>query len=270
MSNQDKAKPRVAVHKFSSCDGCQLAFLNLGEPLLQLMQRVDIVHFPEAGPYDEETEVEVAFVEGSVATPHDVERLSKIRQQSRYLVAIGACATAGGIQALRNMHDAPGWISGVYAQPQHIELLDQATPIAEHVRVDLALWGCPVNGQQVVGAVNALLAGYLPKPDLSALCLECKRQGNICVMVTQGIPCLGPITHTGCGSICPHMQRDCYGCFGPVADANMTAFGARLSDLGLTDNQVADRLHFINSHAEPTRASGMHWRDKAAKSEGNE
>ena len=175
-----RAKPRLAVHKFSSCDGCQLAFLNAGEALLTLGDLVDIVHFAEAGPVAPEAEVEIAFVEGSIATPEDVERIKRIRDNSKFLITIGACATAGGVQALRNLSDGQAWIGAVYASPQHISSLATSTPIAAHVKVDLELWGCPVNTRQIVAAVRALLFGVVPVVSRDSVCLECKRAMCVC------------------------------------------------------------------------------------------
>lgn len=258
------SRPRVAVHKFSSCDGCQLAFLNLGEPLLALAETVNILHFAEAGPIDEDAVVDIAFVEGSIATSKDAERLAKIRENSRYVVTIGACATAGGIQALRNLHDAGEWMAGIYAQPEFLDLLPESKPIASVIKVDLELWGCPVNGAQVLGVTNALLAGHLPRIDHSAVCMTCKRQNLVCVMVTQGKPCMGPVTQTGCGALCPSMQRDCYACYGPAAQANVSAFSQHLAATGMTPREVSQRFLFINSQASPFADAGNTWFDAAA------
>ncbi|ANJ66361.1 sulfhydrogenase subunit delta [Halothiobacillus diazotrophicus] len=258
------SRPRVAVHKFSSCDGCQLAFLNLGEPLLVLAETVDILHFAEAGPIDEDAVVDIAFVEGSIATSKDAERLAKIRENSRYVVTIGACATAGGIQALRNLHDAGEWMAGIYAQPEFLDLLPESKPIAAVIKVDLELWGCPVNGAQVLGVTKSLLAGHLPRIDHSAVCMSCKRQNLVCVMVTQGKPCMGPVTQTGCGALCPSMQRDCYACYGPAAQANVSAFSQHLAATGMTPREIGQRFLFINSQASPFADAGKAWFDAAA------
>lgn len=258
------SRPRVAVHKFSSCDGCQLAFLNLGEPLLALAESVDILHFAEAGPIDEDAEVDIAFVEGSIARSKDAERLKKIRENSRYVVTIGACATAGGIQALRNLHDAGDWMAGIYAQPEFVDLLPESKPIAAVIKVDLELWGCPVNGAQVLGVTKALLTGHLPRIDHSAVCMTCKRQNLVCVMVTQGKPCMGPVTQTGCGALCPSMQRDCYACYGPAAQANVSAFSKHLAATGMTPREIGQRFLFINSQASPFSDAGNAWFDAAA------
>lgn len=262
--NQSKTRrPRVAVHKFSSCDGCQLAFLNLGEPLLALAETVDILHFAEAGPIDEDAVVDIAFVEGSVATSKDAARLKRIRENSRYVITMGACATAGGIQALRNMHDSDTWISGIYAQPEFLDLLPESSPIASLIKVDLEIWGCPVNGEQVLGVTKALLVGHMPRVDHSAVCMACKQQNIVCVMISQGKPCMGPVTQTGCGALCPKMQRDCYACYGPAVQANVSALSTHFAATGMPAQEIAQRLLFINSQAEPFTRAGIEWRDKA-------
>ena len=257
-------KPRVAVHKFSSCDGCQLAFLNAGEALITLAGLVEIVHFAEAGYCDEEAQVDIAFVEGSISTPQEMERIRQVRDNSRLLVSIGACATSGGLQALRNMHDRDEWIEGIYAQPAYIELLRESRAIADHVKVDLALWGCPITTRQLVAAVRSLLFGVLPVEEHDKVCLECKRQQQVCVMVAHGEPCMGPVTRTGCGAICPVVGRGCYACYGPAEAANTGAMANRLQGLGLQAEAIARRFLLINSHAEPFRVEGQRWRESGS------
>ncbi len=214
-------KPKVAVYKFSSCDGCQLTILNMEDELLDLAGEVDIAYFLEAtsaispGPYD------IALVEGSISTPEEQERIRKIRQDSNFLIALGTCATAGGVQALRNFANKDEYVDIVYPQPDYIESLDTSTPIADHVSVDLELWGCPVNKQQLLEVIAALLQNRRPQLPSTAVCAECKRSGTICVMVADGVPCLGPVTQSGCGALCPGMARGCYGCFGPLPEAEM-------------------------------------------------
>nr|WP_274522327.1 sulfhydrogenase subunit delta [Ectothiorhodospira mobilis] len=257
-----RVKPRIAVHKFSSCDGCQLAFLNAGEDLLELARQVEIVHFAEAGPMAPEAPVDIAFVEGSISTQEEALRIRRVRQVSRYLVTLGACATAGGLQALRNFQaDGVGeWTRAIYAQPAFIESLDTATAIARHVPVDLELWGCPVNGAQVFTAIRRLLFGALPFVDNEKVCQECKRRGVVCVLVTRGVPCLGPVTRTGCGALCPAFGRDCYGCFGPAENPNTPALARRLEGLGLVPEAIARRFHCINSQAPGFLETGMDYR----------
>ena len=242
-------RARIAVHKFSSCDGCQLAFLNLGEQLLELTEVVELSHFAEAGPLAPDAEVDIAFVEGSISTPEEVERITAIRRHSRFLVSLGACATAGGIQALRNFADGQAWVAEVYARPEYIQTLARVTPIARHVKVDLELWGCPVAGHQVLAALRALLFGVLPSEDHDKVCLACKRSQAICVMVSRGEPCMGPVTQTGCGAICPRFGRACYGCYGPAENLNTPAHSHCLAGLGLTGDAIRRSYHFINSQA---------------------
>ncbi len=252
-------KPRIAVHKFSSCDGCQLAFLNLGETLLQLAQSVEIIHFAEAGYVNENAFIDIAFVEGSISTPHEVERIAAIRANSRYLITIGACATSGGLQALRNMADKEAWVEGVYAQPHTIELLKESTSISDHVKVDLELWGCPVTSRQVLTAVRSLLFGVLPADESDKVCMECKRRERVCVMVTRNEPCLGPVTRTGCGAICPSIGRDCYGCFGPAETLNAHSLAMRFAGFGLLPETIARRFLLIHSHKESMQSEARQW-----------
>lgn len=241
--------PRLAVWKFASCDGCQLSLLDCEDELLQLAAAVEIANFPEAssrfveGPYD------LSLVEGSITTPHDLERIRAVRAQSRHLVAIGACATAGGIQALRNFADIDDFVAAVYASPQYISTLDRSTPISAHVAVDFELRGCPVDKGQLLEVVSAFLAGRKPRVAAHSVCIDCKRQGRVCVMV-QGTPCLGPVTHAGCGAICPGFRRGCYGCFGPMETPNMPALSHQWLRLGATPQVVRQALRSFNAAAE--------------------
>jgi coenzyme F420-reducing hydrogenase gamma subunit len=260
QSSIPPVKPRLAVHKFASCDGCQLAFLNLGERLLELAAFVDIVHFAEAGPVNPDVPVDIAFVEGSLLTPEDIERIQRIRNNSRYLVTIGACATAGGVQALRNFANARDWAAAIYAHPEYIASLDTSTPVARHVKVDLELWGCPVNGRQVLAAVRALLFGVAPLEERDKLCLECKRSQTVCVMVAKGTACMGPVTRTGCGALCPRFGRDCYGCYGPAESLNADALARRFQGLGLLPEQAARRFLSINAGAPEFAETGVRLR----------
>ncbi|SDJ42987.1 oxidoreductase [Aliiruegeria lutimaris] len=241
--------PRIAVWKFASCDGCQLSLLDCEEELLDLVGAVHIAHFLEAssrvegGPYD------ISFVEGSITTAADAERIEAIRAASRLLVTIGACATAGGIQALRNSRALGDLVQAVYPAPDLIKVLETSTPISEHVTVDAELRGCPVSRHQLLEFVAAALAGRKPDlPDVSQ-CAECKRAGTVCVMVAHGTPCLGPVTRAGCGNLCPRVGRGCYGCFGPVDGANCAALSEQMRKLGLDTTAIAALYRNFNSGA---------------------
>ena len=220
-ADTDGRRPRVGVVKLASCDGCQLTLLDLEDQLLPISERFELVEFPEAtsrrsaGPYD------VLLVEGSVSTPEQREEIVHLRAQTRLLVTIGACATAGGIQALRNWADEPAWRASVYPTPDYVSSLATSTPVAEHVQVDAELRGCPIDPGQLLELLTALRIGRRPQLAGESVCLECKRRGNVCVLVAGGMPCLGPLTQTGCGAICPAYGRACYACFGPREQANV-------------------------------------------------
>ncbi len=251
-----RARPKLAVWKFASCDGCQLSVLDLEDELLALVQQVDIATFPEAsrriveGPYD------LSLVEGSITTPHDAQRIQEVRQQSGHLVTIGACATAGGIQALRNFSDVADFMSVVYASPQYIETLSTSTAIADHVRVDFELRGCPINKYQLLDVVQAFLHGRRPAVPTYSVCMECKRARNVCVMVAHGTPCLGPVTQAGCGAICPAYDRGCYGCYGPMEGPNMESLGQAWKRLGADDRALARAYRSFNANAPEFRKAG--------------
>lgn len=255
-------KLRMAVHKFTSCDGCQLAFINLGEDLLELSTMVDIVHFAELGPVDPDAIVDVAYVEGSISTPEEEKRIKKIRANTDYLITIGACATAGGIQALRNFSDKDVWMKEIYAKPDTISALKTSTAIADHVKVDLALWGCPVNGKQVLDAVRTLLQHTTPDVRRDSVCMECKRRGYVCVLVTKGTPCMGPVTQTGCGALCPGANRDCYACYGPSENPNLQSLTHWLLSLGFSPEAIQRRFLFINNQAPAFKQAGMKLKKK--------
>lgn len=255
-------KPKMAVHKFTSCDGCQLAFLNMDETLLELAEHIEIVHFAEAGPIDPEAQVDFAFVEGSVSTPHEIERIKRIRANTEYLITIGACATAGGIQGLRNFEDVDRWMADIYASPDYIETLETSQAIAYYVNVDLELWGCPVSSQQVLDAIRMLLRQTTPDIRGDSVCMECKRQGNVCVLVAKGVPCMGPVTQTGCGALCPSAGRDCYACYGPQENPNTQSLARRFQGLGLMPEAVARRFLFINNQAPAFLQEGQRYHNE--------
>jgi coenzyme F420-reducing hydrogenase gamma subunit len=248
-----RKKPRLAVWKFASCDGCQLSLLDLEDELLMLAGAVDIAYFVEAsratakGPYD------LSLVEGSITTPHDAQRIREVRRQSRFLVTIGACATSGGIQALRNFKDVKAFTAQVYAHPEYIDTLANSTPIADHVKVDFELRGCPINKRQLLEVMTAFLAGRRPGISSEAVCMECKRAGNVCVMVAHGTPCLGPVTHAGCGAICPSYNRGCYGCYGPKETPNTESVSGRLKELGMEPRDIQRVYRTFNTNAEAFR-----------------
>lgn len=247
--------PRLGVFKFASCDGCQLSLLDCEDELLGLAAQVEVAYFLEATRQPLVGEFDVALVEGSISAPEQLEQIHDVRQRSRFLVAIGACATAGGIQALRNGADVNDFLRLVYARPEYIQTLATSTPLAAHVQVDFELRGCPIDKRQLVDTIVSLLAGRRPRTPNHAVCLECKRAGHVCVMVAHGTPCLGPVTHAGCGALCPGYDRGCYGCFGPAASPNVTSLSQRLSATGFAAEAQVRLLSTFNV-AAPAFASG--------------
>jgi sulfhydrogenase subunit delta len=255
-------KPTLAVWKFASCDGCQLSLLDCEDELLALAGAIEIAYFVEArratveGPYD------LSLVEGSITTAEDAERIRRVRESSRRLVTIGACATAGGIQALRNFADVDEFVSAVYASPEYISTLDTSTPISAHVRVDFELHGCPINKRQLLEVISAFLNERRPQIPGHSVCIECKRRGTVCVMVAHGTPCMGPVTHAGCGALCPSYDRGCYGCFGPMESPDTRSLSEWWKRLGVPEEQLLRTFRSFNAWSDPFRnESEAHERD---------
>jgi len=246
-------KPKLAIWKFSSCDGCQLSLLDCEDELLAVAEHIEIANFPEAsrqvvkGPYD------LSLVEGSITTPHDAERIHQVRRLSKVLVSIGACATAGGIQALRNFKDVREFTSIVYATPSYIETLNKSTPISDHVFVDFELRGCPINKVQLVEVLSAFLNHRKPATPTYSVCLECKRRGTVCGLITHGPPCLGPVTQAGCNALCPSYQRGCFGCFGPKETPNTSSLAEYWRTLGMKNLDLLHLFRSYNAYAESFR-----------------
>jgi coenzyme F420-reducing hydrogenase gamma subunit len=245
-----RRRPTLAVFKFASCDGCQLTLLGCEDELLAIAGEVEVAHFLEAtrgsmaGPYD------VALVEGSITTAADAERIKEVRKRSGVLVTIGACATAGGIQALRNFADVDGFVAAVYARPEYISTLARSTAIADHVPVDFELRGCPIDKRQLLDVLTAFLNGRTPAVPRHSVCLECKRRGVVCVMVSRGEPCLGPVTQAGCGALCPAHSRACFGCFGPAETANTGGLSSRFARDGMNDRDLVRTFRSFTAAAD--------------------
>ena len=250
-------RPKLAVWKFASCDGCQLSLLNCEQELLAVAQAVEIAYFPEATSAEVEGPYDLSLVEGSITTAHDAERIEEVRAMSKWLVTIGACATSGGIQALRNFADVEQFTAAVYAHPEYISTLDRSTPIAAHVTVDFQLRGCPIDRGQLLEVVGAFVQGRQPRIPTYSVCVECKRRGAVCVAVAHGMPCLGPVTQAGCGALCPAFNRGCYGCFGPQDTANTASLARRLLDGGMRPVEVQRFFRTFNAGAEAFRVESQ-------------
>lgn len=246
-------KPRLAVFKMSSCDGCQLSLLDAEDELLDVLGGVELAYFPEAssrmlkGPYD------IGLVEGSITTPRNVEEIRQIRKDCKILITIGSCATAGGIQALRNWKDVKEFTKIVYASPEYISTLDRSLPVSSYVHVDFELRGCPINKYQLIEVLNAFLNSRKPNVPSYSVCIDCKLKGNVCVMVAHGTPCLGPVTQTGCNALCPSYTRGCFGCYGPMDSTNTASLAKEFKQMGITSFDVMTMFRNFNAYAEPFR-----------------
>ena len=246
-------KPKLAVFKMSSCDGCQLSLLDAEDELLGLLGSVEMAYFPEAsskmmkGPYD------IGLVEGSITTPRNVEEIRQIRKDCKFLITIGACATAGGIQALRNWKDIKEFTKIVYASPEYISTLDRSLPVSSFVHVDFELRGCPINKYQLIEVLNAFLNSRKPNIPTHSVCIDCKLKGNVCVMTAQGIQCLGPVTQTGCNALCPSYNRGCFGCYGPMDSPNTSSLAKQFKEMGNTKFDIMIAFRSFNAYAEAFR-----------------
>ena len=249
------AKRKLAVWKFASCDGCQLSLLDCEDELLTLCDEVEIAHFAEVTRRELPPPYDISLVEGSIATSRDLHRIQMVRRQSRWVITIGACATAGGIQALRDFASVTEFAAAVYARPEYIDSLATSSPIEAHIDVDYQLRGCPVNKRQLLEVVVAFLRGRRPTIGSYSVCQDCKLLGHVCVQVVQGRVCLGPVTHAGCGAICPGYDRGCYGCYGPQDHPNTEALSARARVLGATGRELVHLYRNFNAADEDFRAA---------------
>jgi sulfhydrogenase subunit delta len=260
LESHASGKPKLAVYKFSSCDGCQLQVLNLEDELLDLVAAVEIAYFLEARRRELPPPYDIGLVEGSISTPEEEDHIQRVRRDCKYLITIGACATSGGIQALRNWANIDEFAHYVYPRPEQVSTLETATPIAAHVFVDFELRGCPVNQRQLLEVISALLAGRKPNISTHSLCIECKRRSLPCVLVSNGQPCLGPITQTGCGALCPACGRACYGCFGPMEQPNIASLGSWFTTrLGYNARKMKRMLRLFNGYLEPFKQASDHY-----------
>lgn len=256
------AKAKLAVYKFASCDGCQLSILDLEDELLPLSEIVEIALFPEAtrqvipGPYD------ITLVEGSVASPEHLEQIKSIREDTKLLITIGACATSGGIQALKNFSNVDDFVKSVYAHPDYIQTLNTSSAISDHVKVDYELMGCPVNKYQLLEVLRAYLHGSEPQIPSSSVCIECKRSGQTCVMVAEGKACLGPVTHAGCGALCPKFRRGCFSCFGPMEAANPTSLAKQFEGMDIEDEAIKRMFRSYYANNEPFLSTSKEYEQK--------
>ena len=243
------SRPRIGVFKFTSCDGCQLALLNLDEELLDLLALSDMAYFREAADIPLRGQFDIGIVEGSISTGKQKHEIMEVRERARVLITIGACATSGGLQALRNWANITDFTKYVYPSPDLIDALSTSAPVSEHVYVDYELWGCPINKDALSETLISFLTGKRPGIPVYSLCMDCKMKGIPCILVSGGEPCLGPVTKAGCGVLCPSFDRPCYGCFGPKEGANIDSLLARFQGMGLSRKETVLLLDKMNTYA---------------------
>jgi sulfhydrogenase subunit delta len=242
-------RPAIGIFKFTSCDGCQLSLLNLDDEFLHLVDLFEVAYFRETSDNALRGRFDIALVEGSLSTDRQMKDIVDIRERSRHLITLGACATAGGLQALRNRAYLEDYKKIVYPSPEEIQALPSSTPVSDHVHVDYELWGCPVNSEELSETLASFLIGKKPMIPGYSLCMECKGKGIPCLLVARSEPCLGPITRSGCGVLCPSLGRPCYGCFGPREGANIPSLFAVFRKAGLTEEKCALLVDSMNTSA---------------------
>ena len=250
MSTQTalKTKPQIAFFDFTSCEGCQLNKLDLENHLLEILEHVDIVEFREAMD-DKADAYDIAFIEGSISTPSCIERIHDIRRRAKILVALGSCASIGGINAMKNLQPIEDVRETVYGEDKYLFPTLPAMPVSAIVKVDYEIHGCPMSIPEFLVVFKALVMGKQPiKPD-SPVCVECKLRENEC-LYDRGMVCLGPITRSGCDAICPSFGQFCTGCRGLVPDANKNAMLDILTDHGLSLQEAEKRLLLFNSYKQ--------------------
>ncbi|MDA8090488.1 MAG: hypothetical protein M0Z61_09770 [Nitrospiraceae bacterium] len=242
-------KPTTGIFKFTSCDGCQLSMLNLEDDILRLTELTEIAYFREGEDNPLVGHLDLAVIEGSISTESQKKKITDIRERSRHLITIGACATAGGVQALRNWADFDAFKKIVYPKPDYIDALPASTPVSEHVHVDYELWGCPIDTLELSEVLTSFLIGKRPGIPAHSLCMECKGKGIACVLVSREEPCLGPVTRSGCGVLCPSLNRACYGCFGPMEGANIETLSGIFERFGYSADECRMMLDKMNTYA---------------------
>jgi sulfhydrogenase subunit delta len=240
-------KPRVAFFDFTGCEGCQLTVIDALQRHSDLLEAVEIVQFREA--MSERCEdYQIAFVEGSCSRTGDESRLLAIRERAEIVVALGACAHLGGVNALRNQQSAAEVRRYVYGQFARLRESHKALPIQEVMTVDCIVPGCPIDGDEFIRTVKALLQGHLPRLPDYPLCAECKLAENECLFKRQ-VPCLGPVTRAGCGAICPGFGAACAGCRGLVPNANLEWLRVAAAEHGHREGAVDEISRLFLSHA---------------------
>jgi len=232
-------KKKIGIFKYSCCAGCEFQLIYFQHYVLETLKAVDVTYCKmlqsggtEEGPFH------VALIEGAITEQWQADQLKKIRESSKYLIPIGSCAVCGGIPAVKNTSQELNVERRVYTNTSVIHSL-KAHPVEHYVNVDGTIKGCPMGVRDLVELVKSLLLDITPQFLEYCVCVECKLRGNICVLVAYDEPCMGPVTNAGCGALCPSLNRGCYGCWGPMKDANARALADQFERMGLSREDIS-------------------------------
>ena len=241
-------KPRVAFFSFSSCEGCQLVVLTIEEQLLELVNLIDIVSFREAMSEKSE-DYDIAFVEGSITRTSEIERINKIRDTAKIVIALGACATIGGINSLKNQFEMDKVKEIVYGKTANDYETIPTRPIEAVIKVDYWIQGCPIDKDEFIEVTKAILLGKKPRIPDYPVCVECQMRENVCLF-EKGIVCMGPVTRAGCKAICPTYNDGCTGCRGLIDDPNLSSHKNLLSEHGLTVDEAISQYMLFGGNSK--------------------
>ncbi len=247
-------KPRISFHDFTCCEGCQLQVLNCEDELLDILGAVDIVQFREAID-DREWACDIAFVEGAFSRECDRARLEKIRANATYVVALGACATTGGLNVLKNYKGVEESMKTVYGKDYKQYETCEVQAIHDVIKVDFKVHGCPIPKQEFLEVVKSLLAGRKPQIPDYPVCVECKLRENVC-LYHKGQYCMGVVARAGCNAWCPSYGGRCYACRGLISDPNNGGAKDVLDEFGLTMEQIMTEFRLFNGVYEVAEPPG--------------
>lgn len=239
-------KPKVAFFDFTGCEGCQLTVIDSLQTHPELLDAVEIIQFREAMS-EREDEYQIAFVEGSCSRPEDEHRLHTIRDQADFVVALGACAHIGGVNSIRNLMLHDHVVRTVYGEGGKLYPNQPARPAMDIIPIDYFIPGCPINGQEFINIVKALLQGLQPSIPDYPVCIECKLKENICVL-SFGAACLGPVTRAGCEAICPSFGVGCEGCRGMISNPNIRGLKLAFNEHGLDETILLEKFRLFQAY----------------------
>ena len=243
------SKPKVAFFDFACCEGCQLQVANIGELLINVLDIIQVVEFREVMSEKWDGEFDVSFVEGSITDEHAVERVKKIRERSKILVALGSCATIGGVNGMKNSFNLEEAGKYVYGESYKFFPTIHTKAVHQVVKVDYFVNGCPIYIPEFVAVLKSILQGipyYVPE---YPVCVECKLNGNVC-MYDRGFTCMGPVTKAGCNSWCINNGNVCYGCRGLTINPNIEGFKEVLKQFNIPEDFLIKKIEMYNKCKE--------------------